>query len=64
MAIVLWIGIVICGSKFFTSSDSKYAPAVVIGILPGIAAWGALIAKSQLENCWTWTTRDNPSVPV
>lgn len=48
MAIVLWIGIVIVAQSF-TTSDSQYAPAVVIGILPGIAAWGALIAKSSLR---------------
>ena len=36
-------------AQSFTASDGKYAPAVVIGLLPGIAAWGALIAKSSLR---------------
>ncbi|MEM9135888.1 MAG: NCS2 family permease [Cyanobacteria bacterium P01_F01_bin.42] len=48
MAIVLWIGIVIVAQSF-TSCEGRYAPAVVIGILPGIAAWGALIAKISLR---------------
>jgi AGZA family xanthine/uracil permease-like MFS transporter len=48
MAIVLWIGIVIV-SQSFTATPSHHAPAVVIGILPGIAAWGALIAKNALR---------------
>ena len=48
MAIVLWIGIVIVAQSF-TASEHRYAPAVVIGILPGIAAWGALIAKISLR---------------
>ena len=48
MAIVLWIGIVIVVQSFNSTPDS-HAPAVVIGILPGIAGWGALIAKNSLR---------------
>ena len=48
MAIVLWIGIVIT-SQAFTATPRRHAPAVVIGILPGVAAWGALVAKSGLR---------------
>jgi len=48
MAIVLWIGIVIV-SQSFTATPSRHAPAVVVGLLPGIAAWGALIAKNALR---------------
>jgi AGZA family xanthine/uracil permease-like MFS transporter len=48
MAIVLWIGIVIVVQSFNSTPDS-HAPAVVIGILPGIAGWGALIAKNALR---------------
>ncbi|MGL5871491.1 MAG: NCS2 family permease [Xenococcaceae cyanobacterium] len=48
MAIVLWIGIVIV-SQSFTATPIRHAPAVVVGILPGIAAWGALIAKNALR---------------
>ena len=48
MAIVLWIGIIICAQAFQTT-PREHAPAVVVGLLPGIAAWGALMAKSGLR---------------
>jgi len=48
MAIVLWIGIVIVAQSF-TATPAAHAPAVVMGVLPGIAAWGALIAKNSLR---------------
>lgn len=48
MAIVLWIGIVIVAQSF-TATPAAHAPAVVVGILPGIAAWGALISKNSLR---------------
>ncbi|MBK1986406.1 NCS2 family permease [Sphaerospermopsis aphanizomenoides BCCUSP55] len=48
MAIVLWIGIVIVAQSF-TATPSHHAPAVVVGLLPGIAGWGALIAKNALR---------------
>ncbi|MGK7874982.1 MAG: NCS2 family permease [Xenococcaceae cyanobacterium] len=48
MAIVLWIGIVIV-TQSFTATPAHHAPAVVVGLLPGIAGWGALIAKNALR---------------
>ncbi len=48
MAIVLWIGIVITAQSF-QSTPSHHAPAVVVGLLPGVAAWGALLAKNGLR---------------
>lgn len=48
MAIVLWIGITIVAQSF-TATPSQHAPAVVVGLLPGIAGWGALIAKNALR---------------
>jgi AGZA family xanthine/uracil permease-like MFS transporter len=48
MAIVLWIGIVIT-SQAFQATPAKHAPAAVLGILPGVAAWGALVAKTSLR---------------
>ncbi len=48
MAIVLWIGIVIAAQAFQTTPQ-HHAPAVVMGLLPGIAAWGAFMAKSGLR---------------
>jgi AGZA family xanthine/uracil permease-like MFS transporter len=44
MAIVLWIGVVI-SAQAFQAVPSNHAPAVVVGLLPGIAAWGAMLAK-------------------
>jgi AGZA family xanthine/uracil permease-like MFS transporter len=48
MAIVLWIGIVIA-AQAFQETPKHHAPAVVMGLLPGIAAWGAFMAKSGVR---------------
>lgn len=48
MAIVLWIGIVITAQSF-QATPKEHAPAVVLGILPGVAAWGSLLAKTGLR---------------
>ncbi len=48
MAIVLWIGIVIV-AQGFEVTPRHHAPAVVVGLLPAIAAWAALIAKNSLR---------------
>ena len=48
MAIVLWIGIVIT-AQAFTATPARHAPAVVVGLLPGVAAWGALLLKNGLR---------------
>ncbi len=48
MAIVLYIGIVIT-AQAFQATPREHAPAVVIGLLPGLAAWGTLMAKQALE---------------
>jgi len=45
MAIVLWIGIVITAQAFQSTPD-KHAPAAVIGIMVGVGAWGAFMAKA------------------
>ena len=58
MAIVLWIGIVIVAQSF-TATPPQHAPAVVVGLLPGIAGWGALIAKNALRVAG-WGTPDKP----
>jgi AGZA family xanthine/uracil permease-like MFS transporter len=62
MAIVLWIGIVIVAQSF-TATPSHHAPAVVVGLLPGIAGWGALIAKNALRAAGLGTT-DQPFTPA
>ncbi|MCA9593801.1 MAG: NCS2 family permease [Myxococcales bacterium] len=48
MAIVLWIGIVI-SAQAFQAVPKAHAPAVVVGLLPGVGAWGALLAKNGLR---------------
>ncbi len=48
MAIVLWIGLVI-SAQAFQAVPRLHAPAVVVGLLPGIGAWGALMAKGGLR---------------
>jgi adenine/guanine/hypoxanthine permease len=48
MAIVLWIGIVIA-AQAFQATPRSHAPAVVVGLLPSIAGWGAYMAKAGLH---------------
>lgn len=48
MAIVLWIGIVIT-AQAFSATPRHHAPAVVVGLLPGVVAWGALMSKIGLR---------------
>ena len=48
MAIVLWIGIVIT-AQAFQATPRHHAPAVVIGLLPGIAAWVSTLIQSTLR---------------
>jgi AGZA family xanthine/uracil permease-like MFS transporter len=48
MAIVLYIGIVI-SAQAFQATPPAHAPAVVVGLLPGLAAWGALMVKTALR---------------
>lgn len=48
MAIVLWIGMVIT-AQAFQATPREHAPAVVVGLLPGVGAWGALMAKAGLR---------------
>ena len=48
MAIVLWIGMMIV-AQAFQATPREHAPAVVVGLLPGIGAWGTLMAKNGLR---------------
>lgn len=48
MAIVLWIGMVIT-AQAFQATPREHAPAVVVGLLPGVGAWGALMMKNALR---------------
>jgi adenine/guanine/hypoxanthine permease len=62
MAIVLWIGIVIVAQSF-SATPSHHAPAVAVGLLPGIAGWGALMAKNALR-AGGMGTPDHPFTPA
>jgi AGZA family xanthine/uracil permease-like MFS transporter len=55
MAIVLWIGIVMV-AQAFQATPREHAPAVAVGLLPGIAAWGALMLKTGLRTAGMGTT--------
>ena len=48
MAIVLWIGIVITAQSF-QATERRHAPAAVMGILLGVAAWGSMMIKAGMR---------------
>ena len=48
LAIVIWIGVVITAQATQTVPKAHH-PAVVVGLLPGVAAWGALMAKGGMR---------------
>jgi len=48
MAIVLWIGIVM-GAQAFQATPKRHAPAVIVGMLPVFAAWGAMMVKASVR---------------
>ncbi len=57
MAIVLWIGIVIV-AQAFEATPRRHGPAVAVGLLPGIAAWGAFMLKQGLRAGGAFTSTD------
>jgi AGZA family xanthine/uracil permease-like MFS transporter len=63
MAIVLWIGLVIT-AQAFQATPRAHAPAVVVGLLPGVAAWGALMAKNGLRAAGVGTPGGPPFSPA
>jgi AGZA family xanthine/uracil permease-like MFS transporter len=62
MAIFIWVGLCIVAQSF-TATPPHHAPAVVVGLLPGIAAWGALVAKEALSASGLGTPT-HPFTPV
>ncbi|MFM7311895.1 MAG: NCS2 family permease, partial [Cyanobium sp.] len=48
MAIVLYIGLVIA-AQAFQATPVRQAPAVALGLLPGLAAWGAGLLKAGMR---------------
>jgi AGZA family xanthine/uracil permease-like MFS transporter len=51
-AILLWIGIMIA-AQAFKDTPHHHAPAVVVGLIPAIAAWGLLMLESGLRAAGT-----------
>jgi AGZA family xanthine/uracil permease-like MFS transporter len=52
LPILLYIGLVI-GAQAFQASPSKHAPAVVLAVIPNIAAWGQLQVDGALNAAGT-----------
>jgi AGZA family xanthine/uracil permease-like MFS transporter len=52
LPILLYIGLVI-GAQAFQASPAKHAPAVVLAIIPNVAAWGHLQVDSALNAAGT-----------
>jgi AGZA family xanthine/uracil permease-like MFS transporter len=48
MAIVLYIGLVMA-AQAFQATPTAHAPAVALGLLPGLAGWGSLLLKAGLR---------------
>lgn len=44
MAVVIYIGIII-SAQAFGAVEKRHFPAVVMGLLPGLGAWGVMMAK-------------------
>lgn len=47
-AILLWIGMVIAAQSF-EDTDRRHAPAVVVGLVPAMAAWGLMLLQDGLR---------------
>lgn len=62
MAIFIAIGIAIV-TQSFTASPAHHAPAVVVGLLPSLAAWGGLVTKDALHAAGMGTAA-NPFTPA
>jgi adenine/guanine/hypoxanthine permease len=53
--ILLWIGIIIT-SQAFQATPKEHAPAVALGLLPSISAWGLSILRQFVNSKGTFTT--------
>ncbi|MDG2169843.1 MAG: hypothetical protein P8L44_18185, partial [Opitutales bacterium] len=49
LAIILWIGIIIT-SQAFEVTDRKHMVAMVVGLMPGLAAWTMLVIKASMNS--------------
>jgi len=64
MAILVWIAVVIT-AQAFRATPAEHAPAVVIGMLPGIAAWGWFLVEMTFDGLrakgWLPSAADLPA---
>ena len=51
-ALLLWIGVMML-TQAFQASPARHGPAVAIGLIPAIAAWGLLMVESSLRAAGT-----------
>lgn len=47
MAILVWVGVSVCGQAI-SDVDKRYAPAIALGLLPGVAAFSATLMLRTL----------------
>lgn len=52
IAILLWIGVIMVGQAF-SATPSEHAPAVALGFIPAVAAWGLLMSQTALRAAGT-----------
>ncbi|MFM7268543.1 MAG: NCS2 family permease [Cyanobium sp.] len=57
MAIVLYIGLVIA-AQAFQAVPPAHAPAVALGLLPGLAGWGSLLIKGGMRAAGAGSTTE------
>jgi AGZA family xanthine/uracil permease-like MFS transporter len=60
LVIILWIGIIIT-SQAFEVTDRKHMVAVVVGLMPGLAAWTMLVLKASM-NAVATTVEKGPAL--
>ena len=60
IAIVLWIGIVI-SAQAYQATPRRHAPAVVVGFLPALSAWGVVIQTNPEVGRKTYRSDAPPS---
>jgi AGZA family xanthine/uracil permease-like MFS transporter len=63
IAIVLWIGIII-SAQAYQATPREHAPAVAVGFLPALAAWGVQIMKQAFLAAGTDITSAAPKVMI
>ena len=63
IAIVLWIGIVI-SAQAYQATPRRHAPAVVVGFLPALAAWGVNVVKQVLSATGSQLSTTAPDIMI